>query len=359
MAVIAAAMVATPLLRDRRSRVLGGVAALVLILASAGLYRLWSTWDWNAPSRPAGAGPDVLAMVSKLEARLRDQPNDLQGWLMLGRSYLALERLDDAIVAFDHAHRLGPGSAEAALGLGEAMSLRAGGQITPPASDLFEEGLKLEPGNPRALLYAGFAAAVRGDAPLARSRWEALKALHPPPEIEQLLDARIAELDAPGAVVQAPGGGRGEGQGSGTPPDSAGAPSVGGTGGGVPSADASAASAPGTARALVNLSIAPALKGRLRADAALFVFAREPGSRGPPLAVKRLTSAALGTQVQLSAADSMVAGLALAAGQKVSITARVSFSGQPAPAAGDLYGELTYDVGRDGVRDLVIDHVTE
>jgi cytochrome c-type biogenesis protein CcmH len=91
----------------------------------------------------------------------------------------------------------------------------------------------------------------------------------------------------------------------------------------------------------------------------LFVFAREPGGQGPPLAAKRLTSSAIGTQVHLSAADSMMPGRVLASGRQVSVTARVSFSGQPIPSAGDLYGELTYDVGRDGARDLVIDHVTE
>ena len=91
----------------------------------------------------------------------------------------------------------------------------------------------------------------------------------------------------------------------------------------------------------------------------MFVFAREPGSQGPPLAAKRLTSAAIGTQVRLSSADSMMPGRVLVAGQKVSITARVSFSGQPIPAAGDLYGELSYDVGHDGVRDLVIDRVAQ
>ncbi len=94
-------------------------------------------------------------------------------------------------------------------------------------------------------------------------------------------------------------------------------------------------------------------------DAQLFVFAREPGSQGPPLAAKRLSSSAIGTQIHLSSADSMMPGRALSAGQRVSITARVSFSGQPLPAAGDLYGELTYDVGRDGVRDLVIDRVAQ
>jgi cytochrome c-type biogenesis protein CcmH len=331
MAAIAAAAVATPLLRDRRSRVLGLSSALVVVGAAAGLYHLWSTWDWAAPAQRAG-GPDVLAMVSKLESRLRDQPNDAAGWLMLGRSYLALERVDDAAVAYDRARRLDSASAEAVLGLGEAMSLKAGGEITAPAAELFEQGLKLEPDNPKALLFGGFAAAWRGDKALARSRWEALKGLHPPPQIVQLLDARIAELDAPAAGGAAP------------------AVTQGGAGARGPAGDV---------QATVNLSIAPALKGRLRADAPLFLFAREPGGRGPPLAAKRLTSAALGTQVRLSAADSMVPGRELAAGQRVSITARVSFSGQPTPEPGDLYGELTYEVGRDGARDLVIDRVAE
>jgi len=91
----------------------------------------------------------------------------------------------------------------------------------------------------------------------------------------------------------------------------------------------------------------------------LFLFAREPGSRGPPLAAKRLTGSAVGTQVHLTAADSMLPGHVLVSGQRVSITARVSFSGQPTPASGDLYGELSYDVGHDGVRDLVIDRVAD
>jgi hypothetical protein len=55
----------------------------------------------------------------------------------------------------------------------------------------------------------------------------------------------------------------------------------------------------------------------------------------------------------------MIPGRVLLSGQRVSITARISFSGQPIPAAGDLYGELSYDVGRDGVRNLVIDRVAE
>ena len=344
MAAIAASAVALPLIRDRHSRVLGALAAAIIIGAAAVLYPLWSNWHWSAaaPSQ-ADAGPEVAAMVAKLEKHLQDEPNDLKGWLMLGRSYLTLNRLDDALVAYDHARRLDAKSPQAALGLGEAMSLKAGGEITPPASQLFEEALSEAPGNPQALLYGGFAAATRGDRALARSRWQALKSMHPPQQIEQMLDARIAELGLP-ETGSGPGGATTSAL-AGTSASSAGTST---SAGGLSAAEVT-----------VNISIAPALKSRLVSEAPLFVFAREPGSKGPPLAAKRLTSSAIGTQVHLSAADSMLPGRVLVSGQQVSITARVSFSGKPVPSAGDLYGELSYDVGRDGARNLVIDRVAE
>jgi cytochrome c-type biogenesis protein CcmH len=355
MAVLAAAAVSAPLLRERRSRLAGGLAALFVLAAAAGLYPLWSNWNWHAPPPAQAAGPDVVAMVAKLEKHMRDEPKDLEGWLMLGRSYLALERMDDAILAYDHAHQLDAGNVDATLGLGEAMSLRAGGEITPPAAELFEQGLLLAPGNPKALLYAGFAAAVRGDKATARARWEALKALHPPPQVVAMLDERIAELGPAGAEAAAPGGAAMAAGLSSTGASGAGASSVGASTLGTAGPPADAAS--GSAEVTVNISLAPALKARLTQEAPLFVFAGEPGARGPPLAAKRLTTAAIGTRIRLSAADSMIPGRVLVNGRKVSITARVSFSGQPLPAAGDLYGELIYDVGADGARDLVIDKV--
>jgi cytochrome c-type biogenesis protein CcmH len=333
MAAIAAAVVAVPLIRDKKNRLVGAVAALAMAGAAAGLYPLWSNWDWHAPAQAQAMtpAPEVVAMVAKLETHLREDPSDLAGWLMLGRSYLALQRMDDAVNAYDRAHRLDAKSVEASLGLGEAISLRAGGQISPPAMQLFEDALNLAPNNPKALLYGGFAAATRGDNALARSRWQALKELHPPPQIEQMLDARIASL---GPAAE-----------SGTNALAAG----------------TSASSEGSAAPLVtvNIHIAPALKSRLKPETPLFVFAREPDAKGPPLAAKRLTSDAIGTQVLLSAADSMMPGRVLVTGQRVSVTARVSFSGRPVPATGDLYGELSYEVGHDGPLDLIIDRVAE
>jgi cytochrome c-type biogenesis protein CcmH len=223
------------------------------------------------------------------------------------------------------------------------MSLRAGGNITPEAAKLFEEALALEPTSPKALLYGGFAAAARGDITAARNRWLVLKEMHPPAQIEQLLDARIAEL-GPAAAGNSP-------QQAGNSPAQPGI-SAEQTGN-------SPGQAASDAEVSVNIRIAPAIKARLIREVPLFVFAREQGVQGPPLAAKRLTSAAIGTQIHLSAADSMMPGRVLTKGRRVSVTARVSFSGQPLPAAGDLYGELTYDVGQDGTRDLLIDRIAD
>jgi cytochrome c-type biogenesis protein CcmH len=352
MAAIAATAVAWPLLRHRVSRLVGAGAGLLVMAAAAGLYPLWSNWNWHEVSAPeAAASPQVLAMVAELERKMQAAPNDIKGWLLLGRSDVALERVDDAVNAYQHAHRLDADNVEALLGLGEALAMRAGGNITPAAGQLFERAVSLQPDDPRALLYSGFGAATRGDRATARKRWLALKAMNPPPEINAMLDERIAEL---GTADLAPAGAPGM-SGAGSGPAGA-APGVAGAA--TPAAGQSAVAQSG-AEATLNLSISPALKTRLTVDTPLFVFAREPGVQGPPLAAKRLTGAAIGTQIHLSAADSMVPGRVLTAGQKVSITARVSFSGQPLPAAGDLYGELTYDVGHDGVRDLVIDQVAQ
>jgi cytochrome c-type biogenesis protein CcmH len=342
MAASAAAAVAFPLLRSRQTRIFGVVVGVLMMGAAGGLYPLWSNWNWHASAQKPAMSPDVLAMVAKLAKHMQEQPNDIAGWLMLGRSYIALERVDDAYQAYDHAAKLDPNNVDAMMGLGETLVLRAGGDITPAAAELFDHAAILAPNNPKALLYGGFAAAVRGDRAVARSRWQALKNLHPPEKIEAMLDQRIAELGT-ADLDAAP-----------APPPAAGAP--------VSPADGSAGAGSadgGSAQATINLSIAPALKSRLTGEAPLFVFAREPGSQGPPLAVKRLSVSAIGTQIQLSPADSMVPGRALVSGQKVSITARISFSGQPLPVAGDLYGELTYDVGHDGARDLVIDRVAQ
>jgi len=91
--------------------------------------------------------------------------------------------------------------------------------------------------------------------------------------------------------------------------------------------------------------------------APLFVFVRDPAQGGPPLAVKRLESH-FPQDVALSPADSMVPGRVFSAGQSVQVVARIARSGSPVAASGDPFGEVTYQVGHDGLVSLVIDRLT-
>jgi len=106
----------------------------------------------------------------------------------------------------------------------------------------------------------------------------------------------------------------------------------------------------------VNVTLAPSLASSA-GGAPLFVFVRDPAQGGPPLAVKRLESH-FPQDVALSPADSMVPGRVFSAGQSVQVVARIARSGSPVAASGDPFGEVTYQVGHDGLVSLVIDRLT-
>lgn len=107
----------------------------------------------------------------------------------------------------------------------------------------------------------------------------------------------------------------------------------------------------------VEVKLAPALQRRAPRAAALYVFVRDPAQGGPPLAVKRLQSRFPQT-VELTAADAMIPGRRIAAGERVQVVARISASGNPMDESGDLSGQADYRIGRDDLVDVVIDHVT-
>ncbi len=120
-------------------------------------------------------------------------------------------------------------------------------------------------------------------------------------------------------------------------------------------AGAAGAGAPATIR--VRIVAAPGVASAVPPGAPLFVFVRMPGQPGPPLAVKRL-EARLPQVVELSSADVMVQERSFGPGDSVDVVARVSLTGQPTATAGDPFGQVRYDVGRGGEKELVIDRLT-
>jgi cytochrome c-type biogenesis protein CcmH len=137
----------------------------------------------------------------ELAERLQDNPEDLAGWKMLGRSYRQLQNFPGAVTAYEEAVRIESGrNAQTLTDLGEVILLGDGGTMTGRAGQLFESALAIDADNQQAFFYSGLAAIERGDPELAATRWETLLATSPSAEIESILRQRIAELrgTAPG-----------------------------------------------------------------------------------------------------------------------------------------------------------------
>jgi cytochrome c-type biogenesis protein CcmH len=199
MALAALAFVLWPFLRASPKRRWSTVALSVagVPLLAAGMYTALSDWDWDPP--PAGEGaipPMVLQMVAGLEQRLKNDPANLEGWLMLGRSYFELSDYARSGEAYQRAYTLSRGSnAQAALGLGEAMAFQDESTLMGPAAELFQQGFELDPRHPKALWYTGLVAYRKGDLAVAHERWSAMAALDMPEEVRQVLRARLAQIE--------------------------------------------------------------------------------------------------------------------------------------------------------------------
>ncbi len=123
-----------------------------------------------------GQHEGMAEMVSRLEQRLKENPRDLEGWVLLGRSYLVTRDYAKAAEALRQAVGLSQGDARTLAAYGEALTMSAGGTVTPDALSAFETALERMPGEPRARFYIGLAASQREDFQGALRTWISLEA---------------------------------------------------------------------------------------------------------------------------------------------------------------------------------------
>ncbi len=269
----------------------------------------------------AGGGqsqPAVEEMVARLAERLASEPDSSEGWLLLGRSYMVLERYAEAADAYRAAHRLLGDSAELLSNLAEAEALMQGQDFLGIPSERLETALRLDPEYPRALWLGAFAAMQRGDTTLAVGRWQSLLDNQPADsEAANILRDLIANADTgtePGADVTAGDY----------------------TGGTAAAGDPLAADAgPGLT---VNVILADHLAAELDGSETLFVFARAAQGPPMPLAVARGRVSDLPLTVTLDDSMAMAAGMKLSNFERVVVGARISMSGTPTASSGDLQG---------------------
>lgn len=173
------------------------IVAVVVPALAFGLYAHLGAHDelYAAAAVVEQSPPDVSAMVARLAERMERTPDDLQGWMLLGRSRVQMGEFDAAVVAWRQAHRLAPDDATVAANLGEALVLADPVALEGEGGELFERALDADPSNPKALWYGGIGAAQRGDHLLASERWNHLLTLNPPPELVPVIRSRLEALE--------------------------------------------------------------------------------------------------------------------------------------------------------------------
>lgn len=137
---------------------------------------------------------DIERMVAGLAERLEKEPENLQGWAMLARSYKAMGRIPDAVKAYEHAGKLVEESPDLLLDYADTLAASIGG-FDARVKSLIDKALKLDPEHPQGLWLRGTVAYDAKDYAKALADWEALLKLLPPgSENAQVLQANIAEV---------------------------------------------------------------------------------------------------------------------------------------------------------------------
>lgn len=294
------------------------VAALVPLLAT-GVYMQTGTPSAigsGAAMETATPGNHDLQhqidqMVARLEQRLNDNPNDAEGWAMLGRSYLALERFDRALPALDRAVALGGNDPQLLVDFADVLAMTTNDMsLEGRPRELIEQALAIDPNNQKGLWLAGTAEYERMNFEGALTYWRRLRALVPPgSDADRAMQGNIAEIET--LIRQ---------------------------GGSEPSAPPPvAAAAPGKA-VKGTIGIDESLRDRVDPADTVFIFARAAQGPRMPLAVLRAEVRDLPLDYTLDDTMAMDPSLSLSQFPEVVVVARVSRSGSANVTSGDLQG---------------------
>lgn len=304
---------------DQKTR--GKWMALVVLLAvpaaSIPLYLMFGEYRVienpelvrAAPAQQTAQAPQMTfeEMEAAIKERLKNNPEDVEGWFMLGRTLMAKKQYDPAVTAFQRSNDLLADEPGILFALADALAMQNNGDLLGEPEALVQRGLQLAPRFPNGLWLAGMAAEQRQDYKAAHRYWTQLLPLiadNPTSsrEIENLLSS-LEERDPELAAAQVMAAG-----------------------------DATQLS--------LLVDISPQLKAKSNPGDAVFVYAKAMQGPPMPLAVKKVTLADLPVALTLSDADAMMPTMKLSSFQQVVVGARVSSSGNPVAQTGDFYTEV-------------------
>jgi len=303
------------------------VIGIAMPLFAIGMY--WHLGDtdglnvesWMKQQAASITPADVGRMMQKLEQHLQENPDDAEGWAMLGRSRRALGQFDAAAQAWAKVMQLAPKDADAVANYAEALGLASGGDLAGKPTQLLQRALELDPQNAKALALLGSAAFARSDYTAAISYWEQLQALagddH---ELTEALATGIAEARSR----------LGQAATTGPTADSGNSKVASST-----TADANGAKVDSVGG---SVSLAPALAKAANPDDVVFIFAKAAQGPGMPLAVARVKVSELPYQFHLDDSMAMTPARKISDFEQLVVGARVSVNGSATRSSGDLEG---------------------
>ena len=294
----------------------------------------------------AASAEEFAAVVERLAQKLKDQPDNAEGWAMLARSYARLSRPADALAAYAKAVTLKGDDPQLLADYADLMAFQNNRTLAGEPTQLIERALKLDPNHPKALALAGSAAFDRKDFSVAVRHWELLASLSPPgSEFLTQLQGGIDEARKLGGLPPAVAAAT-----AAAPAASTARPAASTA---APVAPTAAPAATSSARITGTVRLAPALASRVSPEDTVFVLARPAEGSRMPLAVSRHRVKDLPLQFSLDDSMAMAPTGRLSLFERVVVVARISKTGQAMSAAGDISGQSA--PVSNSSRDLVIE----
>jgi len=279
--------------------------------------------------------PPMEELVKKLAAKLEKQPDNVEGWLMLGRSYMAMNQPGNAIDAYERGMQISPDNTTLLLAYAEALAQTTGNNFTGKAAELVEKAYELDKQDPNALWMMGIVNYQKQDYQGAIDHWEQVKVLLGPGNkdltaVEEAIDEARSQLglgpELPSIVQD----------------DKPAQPAKG-----------------GDAAIELIVKLDPELAAKANPNDVVFIYAKALSGPPMPLAAVRKQVKDLPITVRLDDSMAMMPEMRLSSFPEVAVGARVSKSGNPIAKSGDLEGEVkpVKSAGQPGPVMVVIDSV--
>jgi len=264
-----------------------------------------------ASNRAAKLGT-IEEMVEKLATKMKDNPDNAEGWFMLGRSYMSLKKYKEAVDALEKTNQLVPNNPVIMLQYADALTMLRGGQIRGKPFELIKRAVEIKPDDPTGLWLLGMGYEEQGEYQKAISYWNLLLPLlkdeRSTSEVKNLI--RQAKSKAGINLSET-----------------------------TPAEVAKTNKQSAAVSLKVKVELDQKMNSQVSANDTVFIFAKAVSGPPMPLAVVRKQVKDLPLQVTLDDSMAMVPDMKLSSFDKVQLIARVSKSGKPLLQAGDLYSK--------------------